>query len=146
MIQRNPEKMNKLIRQGTLKRRAKEITARWAKLGVSVSPVSHDKYWLLIDRLRGGHSWPLQFTDRLSDELKNFIADRDMVTIIGWNVDDEPALLVGTEALLRSASRLTEVYPDGFILVDEIARSALLVDVDEEMGTHINTFEMPGYA
>jgi hypothetical protein len=146
MSQRNPERMNKLILQGALKRRAKEIAARWAKLGVSVSPVSHDKYWLLIDRLRGGHSWQLQFTDRLSEELRTFIADRDMVTIIGWNVDDEPALLVGTEALLRSASRITEVYPDGFILVDETTRAGLLVDVDEEMGTHINTFQIPGHA
>jgi hypothetical protein len=146
MTERNPERINKLIRQGALKRRAKEITARWAKLGVSVSPVSHDKYWLLIDRLRGGHSWPLQFTDRLSDELRTFVADRDMITIIGWNVDDEPALLVGAEALLRSGSRLTEVYPDGFILVDEIGRSALLVDVDEEMGTHTNRIELPCHA
>jgi hypothetical protein len=146
MTQRNPEKMNKLIRQGALKRRAKEVTGRWAKLGVSVSPVSHEKYCLLIDRLRGGHSWPLQFTDRLSDELRTFVADRDMITIIGWNVDDEPALLVGPEALLRSGSRLTEVYPDGFILVDEIGRSALLVDVDEEMGAHTNRIELPSHA
>ena len=146
MTQRNPEKMNKLIRQGALKRSAQEITSRWAKLGVSVSPVSHEKYWLLIDRLRGGYSWPLQFTDRLSDELRTFVAHRDIVTIIGWNVDDEPALLVGTEPLLRSAARLTEVYPDGFILVDEISRNALLVDVDEEMGTHTNKIELPDYA
>jgi len=146
MTHRNLDQLTKLLRQSALKKRATEITSRWARLGVSVSPVSHEKYWLLIDRLRGGHSWPLQFTDRLSDKLRAFIADRDIVTIIGWNVDDEPALLVGTEPLLRSTARLTEVYPDGFILVDEINQSALLVDVDEEMGTHTNTFEMPGHA
>jgi len=143
MAKRNPERMNKLLTQNRLKKRAAVLVGRWASHGVSVSPVAHDRYWLLLDKLRGGRSWPLQWTDDLLAEVRAFSAGSDLLTILGWNVDEEPALLVGAEKLVAKASVLSRVYPDGFVLISDVSAKALLVDFDEDEGTHINIVDLP---
>ncbi len=143
MAKRNPKRMNKLLTQNRLKKSAAVLMGRWAAQGVSVSPVSHDRYWLLLDKLRGGRSWPLQWTDDLLTEIRAFVAGSDVLTILGWNVDEEPALLVGAEKLVAKASALNQVYPDGFVLISDAAGKALLVDFDDEAGTHTNIIDLP---
>lgn len=144
MPERNPERMNKLLTQNRLKKRAAVLVGRWASLGVSVSPVAHDRYWLLLDKLRGGRSWPLpQKTEDLLGEVTGFIAGSDMLAILGWNVDEEPALLVSAEKLIAKMSTLDHVYPDGFVLISDVAGKALLVDFDDEEGIHTNTIDLP---
>jgi hypothetical protein len=143
MIECERERMNKLLTQNRLKKRAALLVGRWASLGVSVSPVAHERYWLLLDKLRGGRSWPLQWTEDLPGEVRTFIAGSDMLTILGWNVDEEPALLVSADKLIAKVSALNRVYSDGFVLVSEVARKALLVDFDDEQRTHINIIDLP---
>lgn len=143
MSKGNPERLNKLLTQNRLKKRAAVLVERWATHYVSVSPVAHDRYWLLLDKLRGGRSWPLQWTDDLLGELRAFAADSDVLTILGWNVDEEPALLVSAEKLLAKAAALNQVYPDGFVLISDVTGKALLVDYDDNEGTHINIIDLP---
>jgi hypothetical protein len=119
------------------------LTHRWAAHGVSVSPVAHDRYRLLMDKLRGGRSWPLNWTGDLLPELRTFSAGSDMLTILGWDVDNEPAFLISAEKLLARASVLNRVYPDGFVLISDASGKALLVDFDDEAGTHINSIDLP---
>ena len=38
-----------------------------------------------------------------------------MVVVIGWGIDDEPALMVRSDALTRSSASLRTIYPDGFV-------------------------------
>lgn len=135
--------MNKLLTQNRLKKRAAALVGRWASHGVSASPVAHERYWLLLDKLRGGRSWPLQWTDDFLGEVQTFSAGSDMLTILGWNVQDEPALLVSAERLMAKAAILDQVYPDGCILISDVAGKALLVDFDDEEGTHINIIDLP---
>ncbi|HYC94101.1 MAG TPA: hypothetical protein VEB39_00205 [Sphingomicrobium sp.] len=96
-----------------------------------------------MDKLRGGRSWPLQWTDNLLAEVRAFSAGSDLLTILGWNVDEEPALLVGAEKLVTKASVLSRVYPDGLVLISDVSAKALLVDFDEDEGTHINIIDLP---
>jgi len=138
--------MNKLIKQNAISKRAADLVSRWAQLGISVSPVAHDRYWLLIDKLRGGRSWPLQRTDDLTRDLNAFAADRDMLTIMGWNVDDEPALLIGVESLLRTIAAVPDIYSNGFVLIDDVSSRALLVDIDDDEGIHTNRVNLAGNA
>ena len=142
MSRRNPERMNKLLTQNRLKKRAAVLVGRWAAHGVSVSPVAHDRYWLLLDKLRGGRSWPLQWTDDLLTEVHAFIVGTDMLTVLGWDVDEEPALLVSAEKLVAKLSSLSQIYPDGFVLISDVAGKALLVDFDDELGTHVNVVDL----
>lgn len=135
--------MNKLLTQNRLKKRAAALVGQWGSHGVSVSPVAHDRYWLLLDKLRGGRSWPLQWTNDFLGEVQSFSAGSDMLTILGWNVHDEPALLVSAEKMMAKATALSQVYPDGFILISDVAGKALLVDFDDEEGTHINIIDLP---
>lgn len=54
-----------------------------------------------------------------------------MVVIIGWDIDNEPALLVRSEALAQPDAVLRAIYPDGFIAADQTLTCALIVDFDE---------------
>jgi hypothetical protein len=85
----------------------------------------------------------LQWTEDFPGEVRTFIAGSDMLTILGWNVDEEPALLVSADKLIAKVSALNRVYSDGFVLVSEVARKALLVDFDDEQRTHINIIDLP---
>lgn len=143
MAKGNTSRMNKLLTQNALKKRAAVLVGQWTSHGVFVSPVAHDRYWLLLDKLRGGRSWPLQWTNDFLGEVQSFSAGSDMLTILGWNVDDEPALLVSAEKLMAKGSALNHVYPDGFILISDVAAKALLVDFDDEEGTHFNIIDLP---
>jgi hypothetical protein len=143
MSKRDSERLRKLLTQNRLKKRASALMGQWASRGVSVSPVAHDRYWLLLDKLRGGRSWPLNWTGDLLAELRTFSAGSDMLTILGWNVNDEPALLISAEKLTANAPVLNHLYPDGFVLISDLDRKALLVDFDDEAGTHINSIDLP---
>ena len=61
-----------------------------------------------------------------------------MLVIVGWDVEEEPGVLLSSEALIRSVSHLRALYPDGFVLMDQPLTSALLVDFDE--GDHAATY------
>ena len=65
-----------------------------------------------------------------------------MVTIIGWNLEEEPPLLVSSRALLQAIHRIDSLYPDGFWLIDDDSRTALMVDIDEEEGIHANRIDL----
>jgi hypothetical protein len=143
MSKRNPERLRKLLTQNRLKKQASVLMGRWASHGVSVSPVHHDRYWLLLDKLRGGRSWPLDWTGDFIAELRTFSLGSDMLTILGWDVDEEPPLLISAEKLMAKASVLNQVYPDGFILISDLAGRAFMVDFDEGLVTHINIIDLP---
>lgn len=140
---RSRERLAKLLRQNHLKLRAAELVSQWAEYDVAASPVAHSRHWKLIDRLRGGRSWPLQHVDDLTRSVRAFVGKSDLVTIMGWNVEDEPPLLLSTQALLRSAHIIRRVYPDGFIVIDDESQSALLVDIDDEEGIHAERIDLP---
>jgi hypothetical protein len=143
MSKRDPEEMKKRLAANRLKKRTATLVGLFASLGVSVSPVAHDRYWLLLDRLRGGRSWPLQWTDDLPADVQAFIFGSDLVTILGWSVDEEPALLVSAEKVLAKVAALNHIYPDGFVLINDAGQKALLVDFDDDEGTHVNVVDLP---
>ncbi|MFC7499399.1 hypothetical protein ACFQRC_09215 [Enterovirga sp. GCM10030262] len=140
---RSPERLQKLLRQNQLKLRAAELVKLWSSHGVAASPVSHTRFWKLIDRLRGGRSWPLEQVDDLRGAVSRFAGTSDLITVMGWNVEEEPPLLMSTQALLRALDRIERVYPDGFILIDEGSQSALVIDIDGEEGTHGSRVDLP---
>ena len=118
-------------------RRVLDLLEGWAMVGVMASALSADRQRELIGRLRQS---PLRRTpdqsvsspDAVSDALADFAAGRDMVVLVGWHVDEEPALLLSFRALIRALPHLRTVYPDGFVLLDQPLGTALLVDVDAD--------------
>jgi hypothetical protein len=62
---------------------------------------------------------------------------------MGWDVREEPALLVSSERLLSQASSVGDIYPDGFVVINDMTAKALLVDIDDDDGTHTNVVELP---
>lgn len=140
---RNPEKLRKLLTQNRLKKRALELSIQWRMHGVQVSTVAHGRYWKLIDRLGGGRSWPLKYVADLSAEMNAFVRTTDLITVIGWIVEEEPPILISSEALLRTTHVIKSIYADGFILINDESARALLVDIDEHEGIHAGVIELP---
>jgi hypothetical protein len=58
-------------------------------------------------------------------------------------VEYEPALLLSSEAMARSMPIIDKIYPDGFILINDSARTALLIDIDEDEGFHPDRIDLP---
>ena len=135
--------MNKLLAQNRLRRLTAVIVAQWAARGVSVSPVALQRHGLLAEKLHGGRSWPLRWTDNLFGEVRDFAVGSDMLTIFGWDVREEPAVLVSADKLLAKLSSIHDLYPDGFILISDVKGKALIVDFDDEEGTHLDVIELP---
>ena len=48
-----------------------------------------------------------------------------------WRWDEAITVLVPASSLLHLKHRLLEIYPDGFLAVDQLMTKALLVDFDD---------------
>lgn len=136
-------RLGKPIAQNHLSRRTSALTARWASHGLAASALAPERYKELVRRLRSGRSGSLNWTDDLLGEMRAFVLSCDIVTIIGWNVDEEPALLVSAQTLVERLPATTDIYPDGFILLNSDTGKALIVDVDEDEGTQTNLIDLP---
>jgi hypothetical protein len=75
--------------------------------------------------------------------VRQFIIQSDLVTVVGWNVEEEPPLLMSAQSLERVLHNLPSIYPDGFILVDGKGVAALMVDIDDEDDVYATTIELP---
>lgn len=133
----NRQRLDELLRR---RRRAglvpKSVDA-WAALGVAASPLSADRQVALIARLREAglrrsNVLPESLSRSLSEEIDEVAESNDLLIVVGWDADEEPAVLLPAEALSRCATVLRSLYPDGFVLVDQPATKALVVDFDED--------------
>ncbi len=65
-----------------------------------------------------------------------------MLTMLGWDVGNEPALLVSASKLAATASKLSQIYPDGFVLISDTMDKAFLADIDDQDGTRFNIADL----
>jgi hypothetical protein len=66
-----------------------------------------------------------------SQHISDFVEPNDLLIVCGWDVDEEPAVLIPAAAISRCVSHLRSVYPDGFLLLDQPTTSALVIDFGE---------------
>jgi hypothetical protein len=133
----NRDRLEELLRLRQRNNRVPAIVGAWVKMGASVSPLSAQRQTKIVARLRAAGfrslpTLPLPSLEPLVLSVAEFSQSADMLVIIGWNVDEEPAMLLPVDALNRSVPHLRLIYPDGFVLIDQPAMSALVVDFDEE--------------
>ncbi len=118
-------------------RRVLDLLEGWALVGVMASALSADRQRELVGRLRQSplHHMPdrtVSSPDGMADAVADFAAGRDMVVLVGWHVDEEPALMLSFRALIRALPHLRTVHPDGFVLLDQPLGAALFVDFDAD--------------
>jgi hypothetical protein len=104
--------------------------AAWAGAGVAASVLSDVRHEEVIKQLRGSGRRKRQLGS-LESIVAGLREAGDMVVIIGWNVDKEPALLIRSEALAQPDWLLRTIYPDGFIAAAQPLTCALIIDFDE---------------
>jgi hypothetical protein len=67
--------------------------------------------------------------------LQSIVADLaqagEATVVIGWDLDNAPALLVPGHAFAQSSASLRTIYPDGFVAADQSVSRALIVDFDD---------------
>ena len=132
----NRKRLDDLLRRRRRVNRVSAAVAAWTALGVTASPLSNDRHEKLLSLLRSAgirRSAELRpSTVPLSDVVSEFSQRGDMLVIIGWDVDEEPGLLVSSDAVCQSVDHLRAIYPDGFVLLDQPLASAMLIDFDAE--------------
>jgi len=132
----NRTRLDELLRRRRRVSRVPAAVAAWAAVGVAASPLSTDRHEQLVRLLRSasiGRFGELRpCTVPLSDVVSEFTQRGDMLVLIGWDVDEEPGLLLSSEALRQSVAHLRSIYPDGFALLDQPLTSALLIDFDAD--------------
>ncbi len=67
--------------------------------------------------------------------LQSIVADfgngSDMLVIIGWDIENEPALLIRSAALARSGASLRTIYAEGFVVANQPTTRALIVEFED---------------
>ncbi|VVT13798.1 conserved hypothetical protein [Sphingomonas sp. EC-HK361] len=79
----------------------------------------------------------------LSDDIDDFAEPNDLLIVIGWDVDEEPAVLLPAEAVSRFVTDLSSLYPDGFVLLDQPTTEALVIDFDEDSPSAVYLDRVP---
>ena len=92
-----------------------------------LSDVRHDG---IVEQLRGSDT-RTRAVGSLQSILAELAGDGDMVLIVGWGIDNEPALLIRSDALAGAGASLRMLYPDGFLAADQPVTRALIVDFDD---------------
>jgi len=132
---KNRSRLDELLRLRLRKSRVPTVVDAWAKIGVSVSAVSAQRQATMVTRLRAAGfrsspTLPPLSQEPLTRSVAEFAGSADILAIIGWGVDEEPAVLLTVDALNRSVPNLRLIYPDGFVLIEQPTKSALIVDFD----------------
>jgi len=133
----NRRRLEELLRRRRRAALAPKAVGAWAALKVAASPLSADRQADLIVRLRASGLrrsgvFPEASSKSLSQNINDFAGPADLLIMIGWDVDEEPAVLLPAGAIGRYVNHLRSLYPDGFLLVDQPTTSALIIDFDED--------------
>lgn len=118
-----------LQRRRIRKARAPAVAAAWALVDVAASVLSDFRHEEVIDLLRGGGT-RTPAIGSLQCIVAELWSGVDMLVIIGWDIENEPALLIRSDALARSGASLRTIYPEGFVVADQPATRALIVDFE----------------
>ncbi|QHD68854.1 hypothetical protein GS397_18495 [Sphingobium yanoikuyae] len=132
----NQQRLDELLRRRRRAALVPKTVEAWAALGVVASPLSAIRQEALVTRLRTSGLrrsgvLPEASSTSLSQHIRDFVEPNDLLVICGWDVDEEPAVLIPAAAINRCVSHLRSLYPDGFLLLDQPATSALVIDFDE---------------
>lgn len=139
----DPSRLSDLLERNFRRRRSLELVRRWASLGVAVSPLSENRRSALIGCLRHGRCLqPFRPIADLDEVVRTFCREGDCVSVMGWEVNAEPALVIPTGRLLAQIPVIQSIYRDGFIIFNGITSSALQIDFDDADGIQSQSLDL----
>jgi len=114
-------------------RRAREprVIASWTNAGYRATALSHAMHEQFLGQFRSSGTTRKSLEGSLLNAIVGLVQSSDLLVVIGWNVDEEPALLLQSDALDQSEAFLRAIYPDGFVAASHPFTRALIVDFDE---------------
>ena len=144
----NRQRFDELLRRRRRTGLVPKVVKAWVALGAAASPLSADRQVALVARLRASGLWrsgvlPEASNRPLSKAIDDFAEPNDLLIVIGWDVDEEPAVLLPAEAVSRCVADLRSLYPDGFVLLDQPATEALVIDFDEDSSSAVYVGRVP---
>ena len=120
------------------------LVAAWAALGTRISPLSDERQREIVHCLRAAGPFTLKPMPTIDSALLAFADQFEMVVVVEWDANEHPAALISTEALVRSAAKLSSIYRDGFWLADPTLGSALVVSFEDDRAeVEIATLKLP---
>jgi hypothetical protein len=132
MDQADKRRMEDLLRKNRRRKLVPGIVQKWAGRGIAASPLSDERQRQLLGELRAWDTSEYRPVVDVQVAICEFLEGPSLVVVVGFDVNEEPALLVPAHALSASEQDLRAVYPDGFVLIREEA--ALIIDFEEDGG------------
>lgn len=131
MTTSNSTRLSKLLRRSQLSLLTSEVLSAWATAGCSAKALDHEQHEELVRCFRERTGIRTRLDGSFLRHLQNFGIDSNVVAVVGWNVDIEPAVVVPGTALGVSEDNLRALYPDGFVVCDQPLSRLLIVDFDD---------------
>jgi hypothetical protein len=133
-------RLSTLLQRQQRKLRTPSVLDAWRKRGIAVSAVNDERCEQVVGWLRTNWTQPTTPSDDLQNELETLARDANALLVVDfWQWDEAVAVLVPAGGLLRTASELRQIYPDGFMVADQGLSAALLVDFDDVDGSQVAT-------
>jgi hypothetical protein len=123
--------LSDLLRHKRRASRIPDLVNAWMRGGVSVSAFSNERHDELIARFRSQSTLREPIGVSLNDALSEFAQGVDMAAVIGWDVDEEPGVLLSAKALSQSETFFCRTYPAGFVIGDQPLTKLLVIDFDD---------------
>jgi hypothetical protein len=114
------------------KRRTPAVLRAWNGCGVVAAALAQDRQEEVASWLRQRWRAPTEPVANLHDSLASILEGEDLAILMDfWEWGEAVAVLVPSAGLLRTKDRLREIYPEGFLVVNQHLSRALLVDFDD---------------
>ena len=128
-------RLAELLQRQKRKSHAPAILRAWADRGATATLLADSQHAELISWLRANWRQPDQSVAEIHGHVSAVVGRQHFVIVANfWEWDEAVAILVSATDVLRIENKLRQIYPDGFLIVDQHLQSALIVDFDDHAG------------
>jgi hypothetical protein len=108
-----------------------DLIGTWDARGVRASALGQVQHEQVVEQFRNQACERVKLDGPLQDIWVAFASSKDMLVMFDWQLDENPAVLIGAKAFRCSEAFLRSIHPDGFVLMDKPLTVAVVVDFQE---------------
>jgi hypothetical protein len=136
-------RLTTLLRRNKRKGRVAGALKGWASLGVVGSALEPRRQEELLKAFRSEDGVSRSVKAKVEEALRDFAATDEIAIVIGYRVDEEPALLLPAASVARLHGKLSTLYPNGLMVADQPLSRVLVFDFGEGQEVDIEEVTFP---
>jgi hypothetical protein len=136
-------RLTTLLRRNRRNTRVAAALRGWASLGVVASALEPRGQEKLLKAFRAENGVSRTVKAPVEKTLRDFATTVEIAIVIGYGIDEEPALLVPAASVARLHGKLPTLYPDGLLVADQPLSQVLVLDFGEGQDVDIEEVTFP---